>query len=408
MRVGVDLGSAFVKVALVGRDGTPVPVDHPDLVPGHGVPTLGADLPTALLNALRPIRPAEVVVAVPPDGIDQHRTSVAGVLRGVARWQVVGSPVAAVAWSRRTGEPDPGLLLTVDLGAAGCRAHVCRIETGLVGVLPAAGSADERDFGAAFDRSVLTAADEHDISHLRRARQAATPGTVRDNLAFVAGHPRFADMPIFGSGPYRVAPTLAAYEPLAARVRDLVHGTLGRVSEPVRLLVTGGMANFPPALDRVTEQATAHGVPVVEGPAERAYTTAYGAALIATGRVTVGDRLPHPVTVRSRRIATGQLVAADLPFAGNATTDGRACFAEAGGTRLEFSLDGPPSRGPLVDMRTDGTAWSAAEPDGLPANGTFHVGIRLWAGRPELVLAPADGGEPSYHRLTTHSCRENL
>ena len=372
MSIGVDLGSAFVKVAEMGADGVPVPVEHPDLVPGHGIPRHGADPASALRRALQPVQPL------------RRRRVVVAATQPFPGVEVVEPAIAAAAWARRDGAPDPGLLLVVDLGADGCRAVLCRIEDGLVGVVERAHA--EHGFGVAFDRAVLAAAQQQDEADLWRARRSVPAATVRETVAFAELRPRFADTPIFGAGPYRVAAALDAWRPLADLARYVVSQI--RVDEPVSLLMAGGMADFPPALGTITE-----GSATVDGPAERAYTAAFGAALIAAGKVTAGDRLPHPVTLRIRQIRAGLLVTADVPLPRPAGPDGEPVYAAEA-----FGVGGLLTE-PVLDMRADGTAWSVAVPQLLPETGTFQVGLRLREGRPELMLAPAGGGSATAHRL---------
>ncbi|KHD77406.1 hypothetical protein MB27_11770 [Actinoplanes utahensis] len=325
----------------------------------------------------------------------------------------VAPAVAATVWARHRSAAGDGLLVVADLGAAGCRVTTCRMEDGLIGVVAEHSAADETGFGAVFDRAVLDGSGA-DAALLWRTRAAADPRRIRETLELAAARPRYAGAPLFGAGPFPVAGTVAAWEPLGARARDLIHRVAaGLAGEgvagggPAWLLLVGGLADFPPAGPDLA--AAAPGLALLDVPGDGApgagpFAAAHGAALIAAGRATAGDRLAHPVTVRARQITGGRLVTTDIPVPGPIVAGDDPRYAGTGPSGI--SLDGLPPGAPVLDMRADGTCWSLADPARLPDPGSAcRVGVRLAAGRPELVLAPLDGRPPTIHPLTRHHAR---
>lgn len=396
MRVGVDLGSAFIKISTVRADGVPVPADHPCLVPGHGVPRSSADPRAALRDALGPLSPSKVVLALPP-------AVPAGTLPGSL---VLAPAVAAAVWARHRAGAGDGLLLVADLGAAGCRVVTCRMEDGLIGVVEEHSTADETGFGAVFDREVLAGAGA-DAALLWKTRSAADPVRVREAMTIAEDKPRYGGAAVYGAGPFPVSAVVSAWKPLAAKAGRLLGRAVAAVPpDEARLLVIGGMADFPRAVPDLAAAAPglAHlDVPGLDGDTagERPYAAAHGAALVAAGRAAPADRLPHPVTIRTRQITGGRLVTADVPVPGPIVAGDDARFAETAPPGL--AVDALPPGAPVLDMRAAGASWSVADPSRLPGRGgTYRVGVRLHAGRPEMVLVPVAGGPPTVHPLTRH------
>jgi hypothetical protein len=395
--MGVDLGAAYTKLAVLDRRREPVApmratvasaVDDgsgpatENFVAAYGCARAGfrrssAERPpdeslhgflTELLRAPVDDRagrsgpPRRSVVAVPhswwagepsPAAVLEDRLFGGDDVDG----RLVSQPLAAAVHLCRR---DPTLqntpLVVCDLGASAARISVCRVVDGRVDLLRYA----EVPLGPRlrwFDVDVALA------DHLLRHR--AGPGTDVRRLRHLIGRARAHLVPaeeaalwagrraLFGAEPYVTAGgyTLtyddaeAAIAPMIEAAADLareVAATLPELSgdDAWRVALLGGGALFHPlaraVLDGLGGDAVGIDARLVALDRDTVLAAAaFGAALVAGREADPGDRYPYAVALRARQVTSGRLEAVDVPLA-------RVGELRAGGRSLPGTHRGAP------------------------------------------------------------------
>ncbi|WP_329262352.1 hypothetical protein OG223_45235 [Streptomyces sp. NBC_01478] len=416
--IAVDPGARHTRIAHLAADGTPTLADLPGTVPGEGLPTAagaGGHHGAALRSAYTVYRerygtPEQVVVVVPQHDRAEHArraTDVLTALHGtdpLPRLRALGTPHAVLALLRHAGTATGTRYTVCDLGATAAEVSGCALAPGTVAVTGSARHAPADGFGAGLDRALLTAVglpDDEDGWVALAAARAEDGAARRLDLALEqsARHPgRYDGIMVHrvGGRDLGVGAVRQALERLTTGL-DSVLDT--RPGTPV--VTVGGGARFAPLVRHVTNR---QGTPVElpEGT-DPALAAAFGAALVAAGRIDPADRYPYAVLVDTHRTAGGAPRAEELLIC-------PAGALEPGGATVFAQSEGRPVR-----IRTRPVGASAVRPvhvhvraarDGRPvpvgtlripaAEGArFHVGVRLAVdGEALLVLHPLGSGTP--------------
>jgi hypothetical protein len=373
-RVGLDIGSATVKLARGDSVEDVVPVSFPARGGHQG----------ALAAVGHRHRQAGICLAVPDGWLDGGKpgTTAQEELRQLAEdvlglgpvgWVGQHSAVAALS-ARNLGA---GRYLIADLGAAGVRAAVVDADGAGGTVTIAAHQADGgcRDFDARL--RALLAVDGRELAEdwYREASEPENDRRARLVLGQAVKKPDYGDVPAYiftGQG----GPTVFAAELISsfAPIRDGLAECLTAVSggrSPDRTVLTGGLGWFP--LAGLTMAETTGAASTIAPP----HAAAHGALLFALGQARQAARAPLAITVPVHRIIGGRLEAADIPL------DPASAFTDF--------PDGPPHlEGDDLMLNINGSPEMAPLPGLVP--GPHRVGLRRgWAGS-ALVVRPTDGG----------------
>ncbi|MGX1371860.1 hypothetical protein RKD19_007219 [Streptomyces canus] len=428
--VAIDPGARYTRIAHLGPDGTPALVALPGTVPGEGLPTSGAagghrgaGLEAAYTAYRRQYgTPDRVVVVVPQHArADEARraTDVLTALHGtdpMPRVRPLGTPHAVLALLRHAGTATSPRYAVCDLGATAAEVSLCALTAGAVAVTGTARHAPAEGFAAGFDAAVLAGAGLADDEAARAAlaEALATDGVVqRMELALgrSAGRPgAYGETEVLevAGRPVTVAVLRQALERLTSGLDTVLDRTAD--GQPAAQVVTvGGAARSAPLRRHLTQRRGAP-APLPDGT-DPALAAAFGAALVAAGRIDPADRYPHAVSVGTHRTVDGLPRSEELLIcpAGSLEPGGPTVFARAGDerVRLRTSTSGGAAGRPVRIQVRDARHGAAAPVRTLtvppaPEGTRFHVGVRLTAdGTARLVLAPLGSGPASEHTLGT-------
>jgi hypothetical protein len=380
-RVAVDAGSLLTKIVVSGPAGT----SAPRLLPAGPV-----GVPDALAAALAAARdPApEVCLAVPDAWLDgsaegawrqeafRHLAEEGAGLSRV-RWAGQLAAVAALAASQRSGAaaPDPfaapGRYLVCDAGGGGVRIAVCEVSGSAVRQLAVhdAPGRGWRDFDAAVRAAVRGTSDPGLADWYKQA--LAQDRRARLVFGRVRAAPGFADARVYSligaEGAYELsaAQAVECFRPAADEIRQGVATVLGS-AVPVAVVLTGGLAWFPPVADTLGEAAGL--TPLVLGPE----AAAQGALLLADGQAALAWRGLPPVSLPMHQVRDGLLEEVSLPLPWTAS------FAPADGDPLVLDSE---------ELTLDIGARRVTVPVPGLAAGRYRAGARpSWAGAGVLVL----------------------
>ncbi|MGW1071210.1 hypothetical protein [Streptomyces sp. NPDC002537] len=437
--IGIDIGSRYARIARIGGQGAPEPVELPGAVPGEGLPVpgdAGSGHEGALCAVYSAYRgqhgtPDRVVAVVPQSGRLEHArraTAALTELHGDGRGpqlRTLSTPQAVLALLRDAGTATRGRYVVCDLGAAAAEVSVCVVTAGAVAVAGTARHAPADGYGARLDAALLAeaglAADEAGRRALAAAR-AEDGAAQRLDLALerAEGRPERWDATVV----HRVAGRDITAGTVRSALRRLTAGldlalseALGNSSscgtappgsghgdDPDRYLVAvGGAARFAP----LVRHPAGGGWRLAPLPAgtDPSLAAVFGAALVAAGRIDPADRYPYAVCVGAQQTVAGRLEDQELVIsgAGHLEPGGETVYAQRAGQRLRVRT-GPagaavgrpvqvrvrdPERGMSAPVRTL-TLPGGTEDD------RFHVGVRLAVdGTARLVLQPLGPGAPA-------------
>ncbi|KUJ67402.1 hypothetical protein ACZ90_28390 [Streptomyces albus subsp. albus] len=425
--IAIDAGARFTRIAHLGADGTPVLAELPGSVPGEGLPTpvgVGGHRGAALRDAYARYRehrgtPERVVLVVPQqDRADHARraTDVLTALHGtdpMPRLRVLGVPHAVLALLRHTATATDPRYTVCDLGAGAVEVSVCALTAGAVAVAGSARYGPAGGYGAGSDAALLDGAGLPDDDAGRRAltQARARPGAAqRLDIALrrTARRPgRYEDTAVFqvAGRDITVGMVRRALDRLTAGLDQvLAEAQGGRPAPPV--IAVGGGARFGPLVRHLADrQGEPVALPVGTDPAHAA---AFGAALVAAGRVDPADRYPYAVSVGTHRTVAGEPRAEELLIspAGALEPGGATVFAESGGQRVRVRTGPAGGASRPVRIRVRDAESGSTTPVGtltIPPGdegARFHVGVRIAVdGTARLVLHPLGSGTPSEHPL---------
>jgi hypothetical protein len=432
--IGVDPGARYTRIAHLAQDGTPVLADLPGTVPGEGLPTsasAGGHHGAALRSAYAVYRerhgtPDQVVVVVPQHDRAAHArraTDVLTALHGtepLPRLRALGTPHAVLALLRHSGAATGPLYTVCDLGATAAEVCRCSLAPGVVAVTGSARHAPVDGFGAGFDAALLSAVglpdDEDGRAALAAARAEDGAGRRLDlTLARSAQHPgRYDERMVWQAAGRDI--TVGALRPALDRLTsglDSVTDALGSLDTPPGerpdplVVAVGGVARLGLLVRHLTgRQGQLLALP---GNVDPALAAAFGAALVAAGRIDPADRYPYAVLVGSHRTVDGVPRAEELLISppGALEPGGATVFAHSNGrpVRIRTKPVGPSAGRPVsIHVRAGqgghpvqvGTLSIPAAAEGA----RFHVGVRLAVdGEALLVLDPLGAGTPGEYPL---------
>ncbi|MFE9771741.1 hypothetical protein ACFYOV_08745 [Streptomyces sp. NPDC005931] len=429
--IAVDPGARYTRVAHLAPDGTPVLADLPGTVPGEGLPTsasVGGHHGAALRSAYAVYRqrygtPDQVVVVVPQHDRAAHArraTDVLTALHGtepLPRLRALGTPHAVLALLRHADAATGPLYTVCDLGATAAEVSRCALAPGAVAVTGSARHAPVDGFGAGFDTALLTAVGLPDDENGRTALAAARAEDGADRrldltLAHSARHPgRYDERMVWRADGRDI--TVGDLRPALDRLTTGLGSALDSLDAPrgeqpgPPVVAVGGAARLGALVRQLT--ARQGQLLALPGNVDPALAAAFGAALVAAGRIDPADRYPYAVLVGTHRTVDGVPRGEELLIS-------PAGALEPGGATVFAQSDGRPVR-----IRTRPVGTSAGRPvrihvraarDGRPvqvgtltvpaaAEGTrFHVGVRLAVdGEALLVLHPLGSGTPGEYPL---------
>ncbi|MEU9166302.1 hypothetical protein AB0D34_00560 [Streptomyces sp. NPDC048420] len=426
--VAIDPGARFTRVAHVGPDGTPALVALPGTVPGEGLPTSGAaggHHGAALRTAYAAYRrqygtPERIVVVVPQHdrpGEARRATDVLTALHGpdpMPRVLALGTPHAVLALLRHAGTATGARYAVCDLGATAAELSLCALTAGSVAVTGTARHAPAEGFAASFDAAVLAGAGlpDDETTRLALAEARAGDGVVQRleiALGRSAGRPGHYDETVVlevAGRPVTVAVLRRALDRLTAGLDTVLDRTADGQPAP-QVVAVGGAARSARLRRHLTQRRGAP-APLPTGT-DPALAAAFGAALVAAGRIDPADRYPHVVFVGTHRTVDGLPRGEELLVcpAGSLEPGGPTVFARTGEerVRLRTTAAGNAADRPVRIQVRDARGGHATPVRTLtvpaaPEGTRFHVGVRLAAdGTARLVLEPLGSGQPSEHPL---------
>ncbi|QQM40186.1 hypothetical protein [Streptomyces liliifuscus] len=426
--VALDPGAHFTRIAHITPDGTPALVELPGTVPGEGLPTpggAGGHHGTALRAAYAAFRqqygtPEQVVVVIPQhDRAEQARraTDVLAALHGtdpMPRLRTLGTPHAVLALLRHAGAATGARYAVCDLGATAAEVSLCTLAPGSVAVTATARHAPGDGLAAGFDAALLTGAGLPDEDSARRAlaeARASEGAAQRQEIALGRSvrHPgRYDDTVVLEVAGHGV--TLGVLRRALDRLTTGLDAALDRVADgqpAAHVIAVGGAARSGPLRRHLTQR---RGAPVpLPGGTDPALAAAFGAALVAAGRIDPADRYPYAVFVGTHCTVGGTPRADDLLIspAGALEPGGPTVFAEADGHRVRVRtrpVGATAQRRVPIQVRDASgghpTPVRAVTVSAAPEGTRFHVGVRLAVdGTAHLVLHPTSSGTPSEHLL---------
>ncbi|TDV40977.1 hypothetical protein [Actinophytocola oryzae] len=421
--LGVDLGMACARLAVLDRRGVPVAPLRDTAVPDEDLGVVDdrvCRFVSAVLRAPADDRdgragvPRRSVVAVPHSWLGGDPSPAAlleGRLCGAddTDGRVVSQPVAAAAHLCRR---DPRLvdvpLVLCDLGATALRIAVCRVTSTRVALLSHTEVTRSFDVDTALAeyairRGSRVAPARVDARLLRRTIAAARAGLVPEEEAELWAGRR----ELFGREPYVTAGAYTlTYDDAAAATEALttaagalareVRATRAELTDggPWRLALLGGGALFVPLRRAVLAGMGAEtGGRVLDLDRDTVLrAAACGAALVAGGLLDPGDRYPHEVSLAARQVSGGVLRPVEVLLArpGELHAGGRSLPGR--GVPAPVHFDGRDVE--LVVRDRGGVSHRVRRP--VPEElkgGTFAVALRQLA-TGECVLVCRSGDRP--------------
>ncbi|MFI7131128.1 hypothetical protein ACIBQ1_35955 [Nonomuraea sp. NPDC050153] len=367
MRLGVDAGRAYVKVAEVGPSG----------------PNLVAQLGAAARFGGSPDR---VVLAV---GEGAGERAVANAHRaGFHDFTTLSLPRAVLLHLGAERRIEPGRVLLCDVGAAWIDLYLCLFDHSVIYVLDSE-HRESLDLGAAVDR--LQGANVTDRRFDRRDR--ASEARLRKLLAHVALDEAWGDTRAYGhlttAQIYELVRQVAG---LAAESATLMRERLDDFgSRPGDLLVPlGGAGTFSLVHEALRDAlGLDERAVLLLSPEEVVNAAAYGAARVAAGQ-DGRDRYPLRLSVAAHRFDGAEALGEWLELAapGRLLLGGEAVYAR---DRRQPVLveDGHQV---VVAVGDDPFGGRQLTFDHRISRGEYHLGVRVsHSGHGELLFTPANG-----------------
>lgn len=439
-----------------------------------------AEVASRFLDRLPGLQPSELVATVAPVADPGPRAELTELLTAAGRapLRVIATPVAALLWLRERDHElaKASRVVVVDAGAGSLDLTLCTVTdravrvadsmrvTGrsaweggnpvdtVVGDRPAtlaeclaaamvaaAGGRLGRDgrtpayWWRALERAL---ADQNARDRLDAVLQLASEAMGRHGSAIALR---------FGGLEVTAGRFMEACAPLADQSVTVLSQLLSRQRDPgwlrfgsgdaTRLLLFGGLQVLSPL--RLAILTTAGLDPdrpdgvVLPGNDDLLGAAARGAALLAAGQADVGDRYPHGLRLRVKRIVRDEVVTEDLPLAAPGTVSLEAAettYLTAAAVRRDQGEDtaashradssnrageyvlvtveqAPPGEQASVPVPVQlvprgaapvPAAFKSASP---PPPGVYRIGVRGGTSGPAVVLQPAAGGEPLVYPL---------
>ncbi|MER7753322.1 hypothetical protein [Kitasatospora sp. NPDC097643] len=380
MTLAIDVGTRFVRLALVGPDGHPALADLPGTVAGEGLPVPpGQDPAQVLVAACAAYRalhghPARVVLVAPEAMPPGHLHRVVEAFGDPTPVRELRPAAAVLALLRRHGEAVEGTWAVCALGTTTVEVTVCVVAPRSVGIRRFVRHTPAGGLGAAFDTALLHGTRPGTGSPTPNGPHSGHQGGTPHSNAPRTGHrPGGAASGHFGSNtPPRHAPRTGHHPAAPAegaglealRAARALPGAAERWEQAVaraerhparyddtpvlwlagREVSAGTARRAVAALREQVGEAAAEsgldGLPVVAvgGPArlpairraaagagretalpagtDPALAAVLGAALVAAGRVDPADRYPFEVLLGARYVRHGRLAASELTLCG--------------------------------------------------------------------------------------------